>query len=109
MLFDGMGPEWSRDVKLLQPSVSGTAIIANHHVIEKCIDNSGKLSVALLYKKEKPAELVSFDEKNDVAILRTDLKVKALELSEFAPWPGYWVMALGSADAFEGSVAFGSD
>jgi S1-C subfamily serine protease len=36
------------------------------------------------------------------------LKLKTLELSEFDPWPGYWVMALGSADGYEGSVAFGS-
>ncbi|MBU3646101.1 MAG: class I tRNA ligase family protein, partial [Candidatus Nanopelagicaceae bacterium] len=49
-----------------------------------------------------------FDEKNDLAILETDSKLKPLELSKNIPWSGYWVMALGSADGYEGSVAFGN-
>jgi len=37
-----------------------------------------------------------------------NVKLPALDLSENSPWPGYWVMALGSAAAYEGSVAFGA-
>ncbi len=29
-------------------------------------------------------------------------------MSDNSPWPGYWMMALGSADGYEGSVSFGN-
>jgi len=77
-------------------------------VIEDCIPAGGKLTVAELFKKEVPAEIIKWDKKNDLAVLATGLKLKMLELSQSDPWPGYWVMALGSADGYEGSVAFGS-
>ena len=85
-----------------------TALITNHHVIEECIKPGGKLTVAELFKKEVPAVIVKWDTKNDLAVLATGLKLKPLTLSKAEPWPGYWVMALGSADGYEGSVSFGS-
>jgi S1-C subfamily serine protease len=36
------------------------------------------------------------------------LELPYLQLSQYDPYPGYWVMALGSADGYEGSVSFGN-
>jgi S1-C subfamily serine protease len=104
----GIGTGWAIDSALLKVESSKTTLATNHHVIEDCLDGKGKLSVALPYKKERLASVLIFDEKNDLAILETDLKLASLELSEWPPLPGYWVMALGSANAYEGSVAFGN-
>ena len=103
-----LGTAWAIDLENGQDKKYPTTLITNHHVIEDCIPAGGKLTVAELYKKEVPAEIVKWDKKNDLAVLATGLKLKTLQLSEFDPWPGYWVMALGSADGYEGSVAFGS-
>jgi S1-C subfamily serine protease len=103
-----LGTAWAINLENGQDKKYPTTLITNHHVIEDCIPAGGKLTVAELYKKEVPAEIVKWDKKNDLAVLATGLKLKTLELSEFDPWPGYWVMALGSADGYEGSVAFGS-
>lgn len=85
-----------------------TALITNHHVIEECIGVDHKLTVALLYEEPIEAVIVKWDEENDLAVLATKLELPYLQLSEYDPYPGYWVMALGSADGYEGSVSFGN-
>ncbi len=102
------GTAWAIDLENGKDEKYPTSLITNHHVIEDCIPAGGKLTVAELFEKEVPAEIIKWDKKNDLAVLATGLKLKSLELSDFDPWPGYWVMALGSADGYEGSVAFGS-
>lgn len=102
------GTAWAIDLENGKEEKYPTSLITNHHVIEDCIPAGGKLTVAELFKKEVPAEIIKWDKKNDLAVLATGLKLKTLELSQSDPWPGYWVMALGSADGYEGSVAFGS-
>ena len=77
-------------------------------VIEDCINGHGDVTIARLFKKEKTAQILSFDKKADLAVLTTDVKLIPLKLSTNSPWPGYWVMALGSADSYQGSVAFGN-
>jgi S1-C subfamily serine protease len=102
------GTAWAIELENGKDEKYPTSLITNHHVIEDCIPAGGKLTVAELFEKEVPAEIIKWDKKNDLAVLATRLKLKTLELSDFDPWPGYWVMALGSADGYEGSVAFGS-
>ncbi len=85
-----------------------TALITNHHVIENCIGGDHKLTVALLFEDPVDAVIVKWDEENDIAVLATKMELPVLELSENVTWPGYWVMALGSADGYEGSVSFGN-
>ena len=102
------GTGWAIDGSVLQVKTDSTAIITNHHVIKDCIDLAGSVSVSKLYGKKKPAQITFYDDKNDLAVLESELKLKSLELSNNIPWPGYWVMAAGSADGFEGSVAFGN-
>ena len=103
-----IGTGWAIDSELLNVSSSKTTVMTNHHVIEDCIDGKGTVTINRLFKKEKPARILAYDEKNDLAVLETDVELDALELSENPLWPGYWVMAVGSADGFEGSVAFGN-
>lgn len=103
-----LGTGWAIDPSLLTVKSNKTTIMTNHHVIDTCIDDKGVVTVAKLSGKEQPAEILTYDKKNDLAVLETKIKLAPLDLSENAPWPGYWVMALGSAAAYEGSVAFGS-
>ena len=103
-----IGTGWAIDSVLLNVSSSKTTVMTNHHVIEDCIDGKGTVTINRLFKKEKSARILAYDEKNDLAVLETDVELAPLELSKNPPWPGYWVMALGSADGFEGSVAFGN-
>ena len=85
-----------------------TALITNHHVIEECIGVDHKLTVALLYEELVEAVIVKWDEENDLAVIATKMGLPYLQLSEYDPYPGQWVMALGSADGYEGSVSFGN-
>jgi S1-C subfamily serine protease len=85
-----------------------TTLITNHHVIEDCIGVEHELLIALPYQDQEEAVIVKWDEENDIAVIATKKKLPALGLSENATWPGYWVMAVGSADGYEGSVSFGN-
>jgi S1-C subfamily serine protease len=85
-----------------------TTLITNHHVIDDCIGGAGKVMIALPFEDPVDAVIVKWDKPNDLAVLATKKKLPVLVLSENIPWPGYWVMALGSAAGYEGSVAFGN-
>ena len=102
------GTGWAIDEEVLRQASLKTTLMTNHHVIEECIDGKGEVTVARLYKKEKPASILYFDERNDLAVIETDMKLKPLELSKNIMWSGYWVMTLGSAAGYEGSVSFGN-
>jgi S1-C subfamily serine protease len=102
------GTAWAIDLKTSRSREFPTTLITNHHVIEDCIGNESKLTINLPFEKPRQAVLVKWDKDNDLAVIATKKKLPSLELSENTPWPGYWVMALGSADGFEGSVAFGN-
>jgi S1-C subfamily serine protease len=95
----------------LKTDVSGeypTSLITNHHVIENCIGVKHELAIALPYEEPVVAVVVKWDEENDLAVIATKKKLPLLGLSKYDPYPGYWVMALGSADGYEGSVSFGN-
>jgi len=100
----GWAIELTTDVSKEYP----TTLITNHHVIEDCIGEGSEIEIALPYEDPVAAVIVRWDEENDLAILATKLKLPVLGLSKYDPYPGYWVMALGSADGYEGSVSFGN-
>lgn len=102
------GTAWALELETDKSKEYPTTLVTNHHVIEDCIGVKSELTINLPYEDEVKAVIVKWDEKNDLAILATKLKLPALLLSENLPWPGYWVMALGSADGYEGSVSFGN-
>jgi serine protease Do len=102
------GTGWAIDTEILRHASLRTAVMTNHHVIEDCLDGKGEVTVARLFKKEKPATILFYDAKNDLAVIETDVKLEPLELSENYMWSGYWVMTLGSAAGYEGSVSFGN-
>ena len=102
------GTGWAIKLKTDVQEKYPTTLLTNHHVIKTCLNGGGKVTVALPYKDPKPAVIVKWDKENDLAVLATKVKLPVLQLSEYVPWPGYWVMALGSADGYEGSVSFGN-
>jgi S1-C subfamily serine protease len=104
----GQGTGWAIELANGVEDEFPTSLITNHHVIEKCIGLEGTVTVGLLFEDPVKAKIIKWDEKNDLALLATDLDVPPLALSEYEPWPGYWTLALGSAAGYEGSVAFGS-
>ena len=101
-----LGTAWAVELETAVSDIYPTTLITNHHVIEDCIGGKGKVAVALPGQNERDAIVVDWDAKNDLAVLATKAKYPPLALSESAPYPGYWVMAFGSADGYEGSVAF---
>jgi serine protease Do len=102
------GSGWSFEIETDEQDEYPTALVTNHHVIEKCLNGKGKLFVAALGGEEYPAIIDNWDIENDLAVIATKLDVPPLYLSENKPYPGYWVMAVGTADGYEGSVAFGN-
>ncbi len=86
-----------------------TSIVTNHHVIDRCVlDPDAVVKVRKFEGKWSDAYIIRFDAENDLALLATRRKIPPLRLSEWAPFPGYWSMAVGYADGYEGSVAIGT-
>lgn len=102
------GTAWAIELETAVSAIYPTTLITNHHVIEDCIGGKGKVTIALPGQNERDAIVVNWDAKNDLAVLASKSKYPVLNLSESEPYPGYWVMAFGSADGYEGSVAFGN-
>jgi len=102
------GTGWAIELETSMSKEYPTTLITNHHVIDTCIGEGHEIAVALQYEDPVVAVIVRWDEENDLAVLATTLKLPVLALSKYGPFPGYWVMALGSADGYEGSVAFGN-
>jgi S1-C subfamily serine protease len=109
-----LGSGWATDLDIDIDNQYPTAIVTNFHVIEDCIRNDGSLienslSVETLEGvKEWSAIVYDFDEENDLAIIQTAAPVKKLKMSPYKPLAGYWVVAIGTADGYQGSVAFGN-
>ncbi len=104
----GQGTAWAIDLETSVSEKYPTTLITNHHVIENCINVEHDLYIALPFEDPVPAVITKWDEANDIAVIASTLDLPTLDLSESVPWPGYWVMALGSADGYEGSVSFGN-
>lgn len=110
----GQGSGWATDLEIEKDKDFGTAIVTNYHVLEDCINEDGtlkknSLKVTKLYgTKEWPAIIYDIDPENDLAIILTSASVKPLQMAPNIPLAGYWVMAVGTADGYEGSVAFGN-
>ena len=102
------GSGWAIDLPIKDKKKYLSVIITNHHVIEDCLGNKGELRVKTYFGNDYVADVDRWDKKNDLAVVMTEAKVEPLGLSQAIPYPGYWVMALGSADGYEGSVSFGN-
>jgi S1-C subfamily serine protease len=102
------GTAWAIELETDVSKEYPTTLITNHHVIDECIDGAGVLTMNKLFEEKVEAVIVKWDEENDLAVIATKIKLPVLELSDNSPWPGYWMMAVGSADGYEGSVSFGN-
>ena len=102
------GSGWAIDLPIKEKKKYLSVIITNHHVIEDCIGNKGELRVKTYFGNDYVADVDRWDKKNDLAVVMTEAKVEPLSLSQAIPYPGYWVMAAGTADGYEGSISFGN-
>lgn len=102
------GSGWSMKLQTSQNREYPTAVITNHHVIEDCLNGKGRVSIVNAKGNEYKGIIDNWDKANDLAVLATKAKIPPLKLSKNAPWPGYWVMAVGTADGYAGSIAFGN-
>ena len=102
------GSGWAIDLPLTNKKKYSSAIITNHHVIADCLNGKGIVKVKTYFGKEFAAKVARWDSKNDLALIMTKAKVDPLPLSQAIPYPGYWVMAAGTADGYEGSISFGN-
>jgi len=84
-----------------------TALMTNHHVIEDCIDQ-GTLTIKNYDGKLFDVVLENYDPENDLALLSADIEMSYLDLTDYPPQAGYWVMSYGTADGVEGSIAIGN-
>jgi S1-C subfamily serine protease len=102
------GTAWAIELETSMSKEYPTTLITNHHVIDTCIGVDSLIEIALPYEDPVEAVIVRWDIDNDLAVLATKLELPVLSLSDYDTYPGYWVMAIGSADGYEGSVAFGN-
>jgi S1-C subfamily serine protease len=102
------GTAWAIELETDVSEEFPTTLITNHHVIDDCIGGAGVVTINRLFEEKVDAVIVNWDEENDLAVIATEIELPVLELSDNSPWPGYWMMALGSADGYEGSVSLGN-
>ncbi len=102
------GSGWAIDLPVKDKKKYLSAVVTNHHVIEDCLNGKGKVRVKTYFGNEYHGVVDRWDKKNDLALVMTEADVRPLLLSQSIPYPGYWVMAAGTADGYEGSVSFGS-
>jgi S1-C subfamily serine protease len=102
------GTGWAIELETAVSDIYPTTLITNHHVIEDCIGGKGKVTIATYGQYPRDAVIVKWDVENDLAVLASKSKYPAFNLSESDPYPGYWVMAFGSADGYKDSVAIGN-
>jgi serine protease Do len=102
------GSGWAIDLPIKEKKKFSSVAITNHHVIEDCLNESGQVRVKTYFGKDYLAQVDRWDKKNDLAVVMSNAKAAPLPLSQAIPYPGYWVMAAGTPNGYEGSVAFGS-
>ena len=105
---ESLGSAWAVTLDEDAYAEYDSVFITNYHVVDDCIGNEKYLKIARLYAKTVPAQIITLDKKNDLAVIVADIRIPTLKLSENLPYPGYWTMVAGSADGYQGSIAFGA-
>jgi S1-C subfamily serine protease len=83
-----------------------SAVMTNYHVIEACTWRDGPLTEVRTGEKTRAAELYSWDEENDLALVFVRSKLPALETAK-SPDVGDPVVAIGSPYGLDGTVTTG--
>jgi len=102
------GSGWAIKLPIKDKKKYLSVVITNHHVVDDCLNGKGEVRVKTYFGNDYAADVDRWDKKNDLAVIMTEAKVEPLPLSQALPYPGYWVMAAGTPNGYEGSVAFGS-
>ena len=84
-----------------------SVIVTNHHVVEKCL-STDMVEVVSIDGEKNSGEILEIDEVNDLALVRIESEIWPLVGAGWKPNPGFWAMALGSPNGFDGSVTFGN-
>lgn len=91
-----------------------TLVVTNFHVLERCA-TGGSRNLTILYGEtdtSAQAEIVGFDEPNDLALLRVGAAIRPLETAPGFAEPGWWAMAMGTpgveGESLVGSVSIGN-
>ena len=82
------------------------AVVTNHHVIESCTYADGPGVMVAKGNDTQDAELYSWDEQNDLALVFVGTKLPALETAK-SPQVGDPVVAIGSPYGLDGTVTTG--
>jgi len=83
-------------------------LLTNYHVIEPCLQAKKLVKIYLDEKKVLEAEIAAFDSARDIAALSIKRKIDPLYSIYYKPYSGYWVMAVGSPFAMDGTTTFGN-
>ena len=100
------GSGWAIDLKTLPGFKS--SVVTNYHVIKDCLKGKGLISVVDYDGSEYKALAHKLDKKNDLALISTEFKLEPFKLSPNFPYPGYWVMTIGTSVGYQGSISFGA-
>lgn len=84
-----------------------TRIITNAHVVQDC-QQDGQVQFVAANGKNYKAKIEIVDSRNDLALLSSKKFIEGISGLYWMPYPGYWVMGLGSPHKFAGSVTFGN-
>ena len=83
-----------------------SAVVTNHHVIEGCTYTDGPGVMVAKGEDTQDAQLYSWDEQNDLALVFVGTKLPALETAK-SPQVGDPVVAIGSPYGLDGTVTTG--
>jgi S1-C subfamily serine protease len=101
-----LGTAWAFDFEGITDQ-GRSALITNHHVIKNCISGN-KLYIVDYWGETYDAKIENYDDYNDLAIISSSHVLPTLQLASYPPASGYWVMAYGTADGYDGSIATGN-
>lgn len=87
-----------------------SAVVTNHHVIESCVSDPALPRTVLpgATGLTRNFEIWDWDEKNDLALILVDAKLKPLAESSQESEGGWWALAIGSPWEFNSSVSIGN-
>lgn len=100
-----LGSGFVIDVADLPPG-HRSAVITNHHVVEECTYPDGPTVVVAKGDSEHEAQLASWDEDNDLALVYIPPRLPALQTAS-SPEVGDPVVAIGSPYGLDGTVTTG--
>jgi S1-C subfamily serine protease len=83
-------------------------LLTNYHVIEPCMKSKRQVKIYLDEKTIIDGVIAAIDSDRDIAALSVNREIEPLYSIYYKPYSGYWVMAVGSPFAMDGTTTFGN-